>query len=62
MNEQIEEILDNNQALQALIMSPEWAHYTRGTLVGRAFRMCIALGADETEAQEYLEIGMAPVR
>jgi hypothetical protein len=61
MNKRIEEALDNNQELQLLIMSPEWAHYTRASLTGRAFHMCITLGASAVEAREYLKIGMVPV-
>lgn len=57
MESRIEEVLDNNEALQMLIMSPEWAHYTRAALPERALRMCLALGADEPEARKYLEIG-----
>jgi hypothetical protein len=56
MDGRIEEILDNNENLQTLIMSPEWAHYTRATLLERALRMCIALGANGPEARKYLEI------
>jgi hypothetical protein len=56
MNRKIEEILDNDETLQRIIMTPEWAHYARATLIGRALHACFALGANELEAREYLEI------
>jgi len=62
MSKQIEELLDNDETLQEIIMTPEWAHDTRGTLIGRALQICINLGANVIEAREYLQFGSVSAR
>ena len=56
MDDAIKDTLDNDPELQALIATTEWSHDSCGALAGQAVRMCMALGADEAEAREYLEI------
>lgn len=61
MSKEIETVLDNDEALQQVIMTPEWAHDARGTLISRALCICTDLGASVIEASEYLELGSAKV-
>ncbi len=56
MNENVEKMLDSNSELQILITSREWQADSMGIFVNQAVKFCIAAGATEGEAYEYLEL------
>ena len=56
MEKEIRDILDKDEELQKLLESQEWATDKLGTLVSGAIRLCLAAGANEGEAYDYLEM------
>lgn len=56
MRKEIKDILDEESKLQNLINSEAWSKDIMGTLASQAIRLCLAAGATESEAYEYLII------